>query len=184
MKKILALAAAALMLLSMAACSKTDKTSDDDSATVPGTTAPAVTTTEKAPAKLITSGRLSALEAPDGWMQEHSASEGQLVYSLGGEDSTQEFKPELCINFDEYTTPEEFIELQKKNADEMGKTYTVETKTIAGVEYQYFIPSYSSSRLFGEKDGVTVCITIDERISIDEPGLIDIISSISVAPEA
>ena len=38
--------------------------------------------------------------------------------------------------------------------------------------------------LFGTKDGVTVCVSMDEGISVDDPDVIDIVSSISVAPEA
>ncbi len=179
MKKILALTAAALMLLSTAACAKNEKTPDDN-----GTSAPAVVTTTKAPVKYVTSGRLSVMEAPAGWTQEHSPAEEQIIYSFGGEEFTGEYKPEICINYDEFKSPEDLVEIQKQNETEMGLTYKVETKTIGGVAYQYYIPEFGLTMLFGTKDGVTVCVSMDEGISVDDPDVIDIVSSISVAPEA
>ena len=182
MKKILALTAAALMLLSTAACAKNEKTPDDNGTSA--TSAPAVVTTTKAPVKYVTSGRLSVMEAPAGWTQEHSPAEDQIIYSFGGEEFTGEYKPEICINYDEFKSPEDFVEIQKQNETEIGLIYKVETKTIGGVAYQYYIPEYGLTMLFGTKDGVTVCVSMDEGISVDDPDVIDIVSSISVAPEA
>ena len=75
------------------------------------------------------------------------------------------------------------IEDQKEILDEMKEKYTVETKTIDGIEYKVINPELSFSIYFGTKDGVTVCISIDKGINAEDQAVKTIISSVKVLPE-
>lgn len=175
MKKLIAICAAAVMLFSFAACGKSDKKPVDD-----------VTTTTSAPVKLINSesGRIMAAEPPTGWKLAHSTSSDQLVYYYSGDQNIpEEDADRLWINIDEFNTPDQMIEKQKETMDQMQKTYTVETKNIDGIEYKALIPDSDFSRFFGIKDGVTVCVSVDQGINTEDQAVKTIIGSIKVLPE-
>ena len=175
MKKFIAICAAAVMLFSFAACGKSDKKPVDD-----------VTTTTSAPVKLISSedGRIMAAEPPTGWKLAHSNSGDQLVYYYSGDQNIpEEDADRLWITIDEFKTPDQMIEDQKEILDEMKEKYTVETKTIDGIEYKVINPEMSFGIYFGTKDGVTVCISIDKGINAEDQAVKTIISSVKVLPE-
>lgn len=175
MKKFIAICAAAVMLFSFAACGKSDKKTVDD-----------VTTTTSAPVKLISSedGRIMAAEPPTGWKLAHSNSSDQLVYYYSGDQNIpEEDADRLWITIDEFKTPDQMIESQKEILDEMKEKYTVETKTVDGIEYKALIPDSDFSRFFGIKDGVTVCVSVDQGINTEDQAVKTIIGSIKVLPE-
>ena len=178
MKKVIAILTVAMLLLCAVSCAKTEKTPE-------ATGTASDTATE--PVKMISSesGRLSAIEAPDGWELAHSSSEDQLVYNYIGEDKSEDdtWKEQLWINFYEFDTPEDLVATQKSIMEERNSEYTVEDKEIGGITFQHVIRPGSYSMLFGVKEGVTISISIDAGISVDDPAVIDIINSISVKPE-
>ena len=114
---------------------------------------------EKEEVKLVTNGRLSAIEAPEGWVQGETSSDDQLAYET------------------------EYQEDGEENAKEWGTTYTVEEKTIGDVTFSYFIPDFGYKSMYGTKNSVTVIVSHDNEINIDDEAVQNIIKSIEVEPE-
>lgn len=177
MRKIIVILTAVILLCTIS-CSKAEKTPENsDTSNSAGTETLKMISSE--------SGRLCAIEAPDGWELAHSSSEDQLVYIYIGEDESEDdtWREQLWINFYEYDTPDELVATQKSIMEERNSEYTVEDKEIGGITFRHVIRPGSYSMLFGTKDGVTISISIDPGISVNDSAVIDIINSISVKSE-
>jgi hypothetical protein len=176
MKKMIALMLAGFMVFSLAACSGGDKKEEE--------TTQEETAQEDAEEETlvyISSGRLSAIAPPEGWEQEPDDSENELVYNkLDAEDGEI---LQLWIDIDSYDSPEVILERTKEGNKDLGKECEEEERTIGGIDFLYLIPEYGYNTLYGTKDGVTIMISHDQGISLDDEGVQDIINSIIVAPE-
>lgn len=139
---------------------------------------------EKEEVKLVTNGRLSAIEAPEGWVQGETSSDDQLAYETEyQEDGEDPYTVRLWIDISDFDTPESMLENAEENAKDWGTTYTVEDKTIGDVAFFCFIPDFGYKSMYGTKNGVTVIVSHDSEINIDDEAVQNIIKSIEVEPE-
>lgn len=174
MKRIIVLSLASAMILGMTACSGSEKTG--------GETEEATETQEEV--KLVSNGRLSAMEAPEGWKQKEANADNELVYIYVGEgDPEDDMLPRLWIDIDEFETPEEKVERAKEDNADIGKECETEDVTIDGIDFIYLIPSFGYNTLYGTKDGVTIMISHDKEIELEDEAVQAFVKSIQVGPE-
>lgn len=174
MKKIIALSLASVTVFSMTACSGGEKTG--------GETQKAEEVQEEV--KLVTNGRLSAMEAPEGWKQKEANADNELVYIYVGEgDPEDDMLPRLWIDIDEFETPEEKVERAKEDNADIGKECETEDVTIDGIDFIYLIPSFGYNTLYGTKDDVTIMISHDKEIELEDEAVQAFVKSIQVGPE-
>ena len=162
------------MIFSMTACSGGEKAG--------GETQEAEEVQEEV--KLVTNGRLSAMEAPEGWKQKEANADNELVYIYVGEgDPEDDMLPRLWIDIDEFETPEEKVERAKEDNADIGKECETEDVTIDGIDFIYLIPSFGYNTLYGTKDGVTIMISHDKEIELEDEAVQAFVKSIQVGPE-
>ena len=181
MKRMTALLLAVLMLIGMTACSGgKDKTESETEKKVEETTQ-----TEEA-VKLVSHGRVSAINAPEGWELGETSSDAQLAYECKYEEFADSSIPvRLWIDIDTVDTAEAMAARAKEinTNEEAGFECQEEKKTIGGVEYIYIIPSFGYRTLYGTINGVTVCVSHDTEVSLDDEAVQAIIESIQIQPE-
>lgn len=169
MKRKIALLLAAAMMVGLAGCSGKEKEEKD-------------ATQETEQVKLVTNGRLSALEAPEGWEQGEATTENHLLYVSTSVETSYGEPAELWIDIDDFDTPERNVERAKELNENMGGC-EVEEKKIGDVDFYCVIPAFGSRTLYGTKDNVTILVSFDEEIDLEDETVQSIINSIEVAPE-
>lgn len=178
MKKLIALSLALMMLFAFAACSGSKAPADEGTTAAAQTEAQTEAATE-APTDLQVNGRLSGIDAPEGWAMGEPNADNQLIYNFKHENY-DEYPDDVRLSVDvyDYDTPEDLLARAKEINEEIG--YTVENVTIGGNEFAYIIPSFGSRTLYGTIDGVTVAITHSSSLSIDDAGVQAIISGLRI----
>lgn len=178
MKRIIALSLALMMIFAFAACSG-NKAPADDGTTAGAQTEAATEAATQAPAAGQVNGRLSGIDAPEGWAMGEPKSDNQLIYNFKHENY-DEYPDDVRLSVDvyDYDTPEDLLKRAKEMNEEIG--YTVENVTIGGNEFAYIIPSFGSRTLYGTIDGVTVAITHSSSLSIDDADVQAIISGLRI----
>ena len=175
MKKIVALLLVVAMLLGMTACSGGEENTGGETQEAEGV---------QEEVKLVTNGRLSAMEAPEGWKQKEANADNVLVYIYVGEgDPEDDMLPRLWIDIDEFETPEEKVERAKEDNADIGKECETEDVTIDGIDFIYLIPSFGYNTLYGTKDDVTIMISHDKEIELENEAVQAFVKSIQVRPE-
>ena len=167
MKKTIAILLSVLMVFSLTACGGGDKKTDEET---------------KEEVKLITNGRLSALEPPEGWEEADPSADNQLKYENTSVENAYGDPAGLWIDIDSYEGPEEKVERAKEMNAEIGGC-EVEEVTIGDDDFFYIIPVFGYYSLYGTKDGVTVLISFDRELDLENEDIQNIIKSIKVAPE-
>lgn len=170
-KKSIAWILSIILLLCLAGCSGQEKSSE-------------TTQKEEKTVKLVTNGRLSAIEPPKGWELEDASTENQLTYNcLEAAPEDGSYKVQLWIDIYDFDTPEELLETMENSAKEMGKTYQIKEQKIGEDDFHYFVPDFGYATLYGTKNGVSICISHDLELSLEDAAVLEIINSIQVEAE-
>ena len=192
MKKILALLLAVSVVLAFAACAKKPAAEDPtETAAAPqstdaGTQAADADATEAQPATdaaltpgeypAVTYGRITCIEAPEGWHIAEESADWRIVYVQDETDAS------IQLTTDEDPADKLFKRVTEQR-DANGEAYTSETITIGGIEFVTMVPELGIPAMYGTVDDQTLVVTFSKDVDLQSQAVTDILGNTHIAPE-
>ena len=192
MKKLLALLLVFSLIAAFAACAKqsADPAPAETDAALPqeteaeaeaGSEAPDPEMTEAEAAltpgeyPAVTYGRITCIEAPEGWHIGDESADWRIVYVKDDESAT------IQLTTDEDPADKLFRRVaEQKEAN--GETYSTLEAVFAGVPFTVLMPDLGMPAMYGTVDGQTLVVTFAREVDIDSQVFMDIVGNAHVAP--
>lgn len=202
MKKWIVLFLAAALVLTLAACKKTEApTAAEENETAAdgatettagdatgekesGTTDAVEAETEPVKYELVTYGRISAAAAPEGWEISEDSADWRIVYVKPDADGN---KYAFSVPTIQLTTDESDAEALFKSVtslrEENDEAYTSEELSIAGIPFRTMVPALGTPAMYGTVDGQTLVVTFSKDVDLQDPAVAYILGSVRIAAE-
>ena len=133
-------------------------------------------------ATLVTYGRISAPEAPTGWVILEESNDDQLVYAKQTEQfaANVQLCPYLRITVQEGDA-KTLLEAVTAQKDSFQEGYRTEEVTIAGIPFYKMVPDLGMMVLYGNVDGHTAVLEHTKFLDEEDPAVAQIIGNMRIA---
>ena len=124
----------------------------------------------------VTYGRITCIEAPEGWHIGDESADWRIVYVQDDESAS------IQLTTDD-DTPEQLFKSVTETREENGETYTSEEVVIAGIPFTVMMPDLGLPAMYGSVDGQTLVVTFSKEVDIHSQVFTDIVGNVHIAPE-